>query len=134
MTPKVDAETLKQRTKLFALRVIKLYQSLSKSGEEQVIGKQLLRSATSVGANYRAACRARSDNEFISKISIVIEEADESEFWLELLVESNVLPKERLADLLQESEEIVKIMVASRQTVKQKVEKGKNTQERKRDQ
>ncbi|MBR5957895.1 MAG: four helix bundle protein, partial [Salinivirgaceae bacterium] len=99
---------------------------LSKSGEEQVIGKQLLRSATSVGANYRAACRARSDNEFLSKISIVIEEADESEFWIELLIESNIIPKERLADLLQEAEEIVKIMVASRQTVKQKIEKAQS--------
>lgn len=126
MDTRIDAVTLKNRTKQFALRVVKLYQSLSKSGEEQVIGKQLLRSATSVGANYRAACRARSDNEFLSKISIVIEEADESEFWIELLIESNIIPKERLADLLQEAEEIVKIMVASRQTVKQKIEKAQS--------
>jgi four helix bundle protein len=126
MDTRIDAVTLKNRTKQFALRVVKLYQSLSKSGEEQVIGKQLLRSATSVGANYRAACRARSDNEFLSKISIVIEEADESEFWIELLIESNIIPKERLADLLQEAEEIVKIMVSSRQTVKHKIEKAQS--------
>ena len=74
-------EQLKRRTKAFALRVIRLYQSLSNNTESQIIGKQLLRSATSVAANYRAACRSRSNAEFYSKISIVIEEADESLFW-----------------------------------------------------
>ena len=107
-------DELKQRTKVFALRVIKLYQSLSKTTEDQVIGKQLLRSATSVAANYRAACRARSNAEFHSKICIVIEEADETMFWLEMLWEANIVKQEQLQNLYQENEEILKIMVASR--------------------
>ena len=78
-------EVLKQRTKDFALRIIRLFQALPKTDEARIIGKQLLRSTTSVASNYRAACRARSDAEFFSKISIVVEEADETLFWLELL-------------------------------------------------
>lgn len=81
-------EQMKQRTKTFALRVIRLFQALPKTSEAAVIGKQLLRSATSVAANYRAACRSRSNAEFYSKISIVIVEADESLFWLEILTEA----------------------------------------------
>lgn len=78
-------EVFKKRTKEFALRIIKLYQHLPKNDEARIIGKQLLRSATPVAAYYRAACRARSDAEFFSKISIVVEEADESLFWLEII-------------------------------------------------
>lgn len=81
-------EQMKQRTKTFVLRVIRLFQALQKTTEAAVIGKQLLRSGTSVAANYRAACRSRSNAEFYSKISIVIEEADESLFWLEILTEA----------------------------------------------
>ena len=107
-------DELKQRTKIFALRVIKVFQSLPKTTEAQIIGKQLLRSATSIAANYRAACRARSQAEYFSKISIVIEEADETMFWLELLWESNIFKQELLQNLYDENEEILKIVVVSR--------------------
>ena len=113
-------DELKQRTKQFTLRVIKLYQSLPKTTEAQIIGKQLFRSGTSVGANYRAACRARSNAEFHSKISIVIEEADETMFWLEILWEANIIKQELLQSLYKENEEIVKIMVTSRKNSEKK--------------
>ncbi len=112
--------TMQQHTKQFALRVIKLFQALPKTDEANIIGKQLLRSATSVGANYRAACRARSSKEFYSKLSIVIEEADETMFWIELLIESNIVKAPLLKDLLHESEEIVKIIVSARKTYNNK--------------
>jgi len=107
-------DELKLRTKQFVLRVVKLYQSLSKTTEAQIIGKQLFRSGTSVGANYRAACRARSNAEYYSKISIVIEEADETMFWLEVLWESNIVKQKLLQSLYNENEEMLKIMVISR--------------------
>ena len=107
-------DELKKRTKQFTLRVIKLYQSLPKTTEAQLIGKQMFRSATSVGANYRAACRARSNAEYHSKISIVIEEADETMFWLEILWEAGIVKQELLQNLYQENEEILKITVVSR--------------------
>jgi len=107
-------EKLKQRTKLFALRVIKLYQSLPKTTEAQIIGKQFLRSGTSIASNYRAACRARSNAEFHSKICIVVEETDETMFWLEILWEANIVKQELLQGLYQENEEILKIMVVAR--------------------
>jgi len=107
-------DELKQRTKLFALRVIKLFKTLPNSADAQIIGKQLLRSATSVAANYRSACRARSNAEFHSKVSIVIEEADETMFWIELLWEADIVKKELLGNLYQENEEILKIMATSR--------------------
>ena len=113
-------DELKQRTKQFTLRVIKLYQSLPKSTEAQIIGKQLLRSATSVGANYRAACRARSNAEYHSKISIVIEEADETMFWMEILWETEIVKQTLLQNLYDENEEILKIMVASRKNSEKK--------------
>ena len=113
-------DELKQRTKMFALRVIKVYQSLPKTTEAQIIGKQLLRSATSIAANYRAACRARSQAEYFSKISIVIEEADETMFWLELLRESNIFKQELLQSLYDENEEILKIVVVSRKNSQKK--------------
>ena len=113
-------DDLKQRTKAFALRVIKLYQSLPKMAEAQLIGRQLLRSGTSVGANYRAACRARSNAEYYSKISIVIEEADETMFWLEILWESNIVKQELLQNLYNENEEILKIMAVSRKNSEKK--------------
>jgi four helix bundle protein len=94
MTP----EELKVRTKAFALRVIKLVDAMPRSLAAQVIGKQLLRSATSVGANYRAANRAQSHADFAAKLSIVVEEADETVYWLELLTESRLLKPERLAN------------------------------------
>ena len=112
---------LKQRTKQFTLRIIKLYQSLPKITEAQIIGKQLFRAATSVGANYRAACRARSNAEFHSKISIVIEEADETMFWLELLWEADIIKQELLQNLYIENEELLKIMVVSRKNSEKKI-------------
>ncbi len=111
-------EELKKRTKLFSLETIKLFQSLPKTGEAQIIGRQLLRSATSVAATYRAACRGRSQAEFYSKISIVIEEADETLFWLELLGESHIIKPESLKNLYSESEQILKIMVTARKNSK----------------
>ncbi len=111
-------DQLRQRTKTFALRVIKLVEALPKTTTAAVLGKQLLRSATSVGANYRAACRARSKAEFIAKMGIVLEEADECGYWLELLSESGVIPAARLVDLQRESEELTAIMVSSIKTAK----------------
>jgi len=105
---------LQQRTKQLALRIIKLFQAIPKTNEADIIGKQLLRSSTSVGANYRAACRARSPKEFYSKLSIVIEEADETMYWIELLMDANIIKASLLVDLLHENEEILKIIVSAR--------------------
>jgi len=95
---------LKNRTKTYALRIIKLYQALPKSGEAQVIGKQILRSGTSVGAQYREACRAKSPADFINKMEGSLQELDETSYWLELLAESKIMPAERLIDLQKENE------------------------------
>ena len=103
-------EAFKLRTKQLSLRVIKLFQALPKTDEARILGKQLLRSSTSVAANHRAACRARSEAEFFSKISIVVEEADETLFWLELLREAEIISFEKLKSLLTEYEEVVKIV------------------------
>ncbi len=109
MTP-VD---LKKRTKEFALRVIKVTQSLEGDWISRTMGHQLLRCGTSVGANYRAASRARSPAEFRSKMGIVLEEADESAYWMELLVDSQIVSEPKLKSLLQEANELVAISVAS---------------------
>ena len=113
-------EAFKQRTKGLALRVIRLFQSLPKTDEARIIGKQLLRCATSVAANYRAACRARSEAKFFSKISIVIEEADETLFWLELLQEAEIISAAKLKALLDEYTEVVKIASTIRHNRKSK--------------
>ena len=115
---KRDSEALKLRTKNFALRVLRLYRSLPKSQEARILGTQLLRSSTSIGANYRAACRGRSRAEFIAKIGIVLEEADEAVFWLELFQEGNIFPAEKLCDLVREANELVAIFVTSLRTAK----------------
>ena len=108
---------LKARTKTFALRIIKLTRAIPKSDDAgRVITKQILRSGTAVAANYRASCRARSQAEFIAKIGIVEEEADESALWLELLVESGIMPARKLSALLNEANELTAIMAASRKT------------------
>ena len=104
---------LKQRTKTFALDVIRLVRDLPRSWSAAVIGKQLLRSGTSVAANYRSARRARSRRDFIAKMSIVEEEADESQFWLELLVESHLLGEGRVSPLRNEAGQLVAIAVSS---------------------
>lgn len=114
----MDEAAMKARTKAFALRVIKLTESLPTTRAADVIGKQLLRSGTSVGANYRASRRGKSRADFIHKLAIVEEEADESAYWLELLVESGILPHAKLADLMRECDEITAIIVASIRTAK----------------
>jgi len=96
------AAELKARTKSFAIRIVGLYRSLPHSTDAQVLGKQLLRSGTSVAANYRVACRSRSKAEFISKMSVVLEEPDESAFWLELLAETGTLAADRTQALLED--------------------------------
>jgi len=115
-----EVEDLKPRTKQFSLRVIHLCESLPFKPAAKVIGNQLLRSATSVGANYRAARRARSNADFVSKIGIVLEEADESVYWLELLKDSGLVHEQKLAPLLREAEELVAIFAASRITASSK--------------
>ena len=109
-------EELKLRTKRFALRVMKLVGSLPNTIVGRNFGNQLVRSGTSVGANYRAACRGRSKAEFIAKLGTVIEEADESGFWMELIIEGGLMKKELVEPLLTESNEILSIMVASRKS------------------
>jgi len=108
---------LKARTKIFALRIIKLTRAISKNDDAgRVIAKQIVRSGTSVAANYRASCRARSQAEFIAKIGTVEEEADETGLWLELLVESGIMSERKLSALLAEASELTAIMASSRKT------------------
>lgn len=113
-------EAFKLRTKQFAIRIIKLFQNLPKTDDARIIGNQLLRSATSTAPNYTAVCRARSDAEFFSKIFIVLEEADETLFWIEILTESEIMNEERLKPLYLEAEEIVKIVNTIRYNRKSK--------------
>ncbi len=114
----MDPEELKTRTKQLGLRIIKLVEALPPSKAANVIGNQLLRSGTSVGANYWAACRARSKPGFISKASIAIEEADESLYWVEMLVEAKIMPESKLSALMKEIDEIVAILTASVKTAR----------------
>lgn len=115
-----SAVDLRLRTKQFALQIIHLYQHLPKSGEAQVIGRQILRSGTSVGAQYREACRAKSQADFISKMEGCLQELDETAYWLELLLEANIVPAPRLENLQKETEELTAIFVASIETAKAK--------------
>jgi len=109
---------LRDRTKIFALRIIKLVDALPNTTTGRVLGGQLVRSGTSTAANYRAACRARSNADFVNKISIVEEEADESSFWMELIMDSGLMSKHKVADLHDESEQLVAMMVSSRKTAR----------------
>jgi four helix bundle protein len=111
-------EQLRQRTKQFALRIIRLSRALPRSREGDVIARQVLRSGTSVAANYRAAGRSQSRADFIAKISMVVEEADETVFWLELLQEAGIVPQAKLAPLMQEATELLAVFSASRSTAK----------------
>jgi four helix bundle protein len=108
----------KRRTKEFALRAIRLVDALPKTRSADVIGRQLLRSATSVGANYRAACRAQSNRDMRARLADVEEEADESVFWMELLTEAGLVPANRLVDLMSEGDWIVAMTVASIKTLR----------------
>jgi four helix bundle protein len=112
----MDEHDLKRRTKQFGVRVIKLVCALPGSIAGRAIANQLIRSGTSVGANYRAACRGRSKADFIAKLAIVEEEADESAFWMEMIIESGLLNKALVEPLLGEANELVAIMVSSRKT------------------
>ena len=114
----MESKELKNRTKQFALEIIDVVLSLPKNNIAEVLGKQLLRSATSVGANYRSACRSRSQAEFISKLAIVIEEADESQYQVELLAEKEIINRAIAAKLWKEADELVRIMTASSKTAK----------------
>jgi four helix bundle protein len=111
-------QDLRVRTKKFALKIIHFYRQLPRDAEAYIIGKQLLRSGTSVAANYRAVQRARSRAEFIAKLGIVVEEADETQFWLELLWESQLVRNDDLKDLQQEISELVAMFTASLKTAK----------------
>ena len=112
MTP----EQLKKRTKEFALRIMKLVRALPKDVVGREIGKQILRSGTSVASNYRAACRAKSDADFIYKLKVAEEESDETQFWLELIIEGELLPKSKVASLYDEASQLTAILTASGKT------------------
>lgn len=114
-------DELKRRTKQFALRILKLISALPKTTAGRTIGSQLARSGTSVPANYRAACRGRSKAEFISKLGVVEEEADESAFWLELIIEGGLLKKELVEPLWCEANELVAIMTSSRKSASRSI-------------
>ncbi len=109
---------LLKRTKMYALRVIQLVEALPTTATSRTIGHQLLRAGTSVGANYRAACRPRSSADFIAKLGIVEEECDESLYWMELLIETGIIEAKLLSELMQEGNEILAMVVASIKTAK----------------
>jgi four helix bundle protein len=116
----MDENLFKQRTKQLALRFIEIVDALPKNRTADVIGRQLIRSGTSIGANYRAACRGKSTADVIAKLRIVEEEADESAYWMELLIESGLSPGGRLSELLQETNEIIAMTVASIRTLQRR--------------
>ena len=109
----MDKESMKGRTKQLALRVMNLVDALPRDEKAGVLGKQLLRCGTSVGANYRAACRGRSNAEFVAKLGVVLEEADETCFWIELIIEGGLLPENRCRDLHKEADEICAIIFST---------------------
>jgi four helix bundle protein len=114
----MNAEIFKKRTKNLALRVIRLVESLPNTKTANIIGNQLIRSATSVGANYRASCRAKSTADMINKLKIVEEEADETLYWIELLIESELVKEQKLTELIKETNEIISMTVASVRTLR----------------
>lgn len=114
----MDADEFKNRTRTFAIRVIRLEEALPKNQTAKVIGNQLLRCGTSVGANYRASCRAKSPADFIAKMAIVEEECDESIYWMELIAEAGLMNEKRLTDLKNEANEILSMVVASIKTAR----------------
>lgn len=118
MEYEMNKDDLKHRTRQFALRIIRMVESLPEGQTADIIGKQLLRSGTSVGANYRAACRAKSNADFIYKMGIVEEETDESLYWMELLVEAGIMESKKLEPLMKEANELLAITVASIKTAK----------------
>jgi four helix bundle protein len=115
----MNADEMKKRTRAFALRIIRLVEALPNTRTADVIGKQLLRCGTSVGANYRASCRAKSQADFVAKMGIVEEEADETIYWIELLLELSLIEKNRVVNLLDEANQIVAIVVSSIKTARE---------------
>ena len=118
----MTVQELQKRTRMFSLATIRLFKRIPRTIEAQIIGKQLLRSATSVTANYHAACRGRSTSEFIAKLSIVVEEADESLMWLEMIEEAAIYRGEEIMRLKQEARELLYIFSASRKSAKNNLE------------
>jgi four helix bundle protein len=116
----MDENLFKRRTKQLALRVIKAVETLPKNRTADVLGRQLIRSGTSIGANYRAACRGKCTADVIAKLRIVEEEADESAYWMELLIESGLVSEGRLSELMQETNEIIAMTVASIRTLQKR--------------
>lgn len=114
-------EELKVRTKKFSLFILNLVEKLPNSISSRVVINQIAKSATSVGANYRAVCRSRSDREFVAKMNIVLEEADESQFWLEIISEMNWINSSELEFLMKESSELVAIFVSTLKTVNNRI-------------
>jgi len=116
----MDKTLMKQRTKDFTLRILKVVTALPKTTEARVIANQIAKSGTSVGANYRASCRARSSKEFIAKLGIVLEETDETAFWLEIIIESNILASSKIQPLLQEADELCAIFYSTIDSARKK--------------
>jgi len=113
-------QDLKTRTKQFALRIIRLYGALPKTTEAQVIGRQVLRSGTSIGAHYREGTRARSNAEFVSKLEGGLQELEETRYWLELIIEGNIIPKTKMVELLKEADELAAILITCVKNVKER--------------
>ena len=113
-----DSKDLKDRTKKFAVKIIRMVDKVPRSIATEVIARQLIRSATSIAANYRAACRGRSKAEFVAKLQIVLEESDETQYWLELLFELESLDREVLQDSIQEADELTAIFVSALKTAR----------------
>jgi four helix bundle protein len=116
---------LKERTKAFALRIIRMYSALPKTTEAQVIGKQVLRAGTAVGAHYREAYRSRSDAEYVAKIELALQELEETGYWLELLIGAEIVREKRLADLRTESNELTAMLVSCTKSAKAKLPQRK---------
>ena len=133
MQNEMDLSDLKLRTKAYALRMIRLVEALPRNRVTDIIGKQLLRAATSVGANYRAACRAKSPADFIAKMGIVEEEADESLYWVELLIESGLLMPDQCTEVVREGNQLVAITVSSIKTARNHI-RARNAEYKERNQ
>ncbi|WP_207532246.1 four helix bundle protein [Desertivirga arenae] len=116
-------EKFKRRTKKFVIDNILLFKNLPKSDEARILGKQLLRCSSSVGANYRAACRGRSQAEFFSKISIVVEEADETLFWMEVMVESGIVSEICMKPLMEEARQILAVVAKARKSASENIKR-----------
>jgi four helix bundle protein len=124
----MDAGELKDRTKKFALRILKLADALHGTLSSTVVAKQIIRSGTSVAANYRSTLRSRSEQEFISKLNIVIEECDETLFWLEMIIDSNMMQKDKVEPLRHEADELVAIFCSTQKTMKNKKMKNQKSE------